>query len=313
MHALEHSVEGRADERAVSHADRAVVAIAARQHAMVHASQLAAAGLGRGAIAHRLARGRLVRMHAGVYLVGPVVPPLGVEMAAVLAGGHGTKLSHQAALAVWGVHGEIGAAMHITVAGRQRGRIPGVTVHRSASLDRPDVRWRAGIPLTAPARSLLDAAATLERAALARAVDEARVRRLVNDRQLADVLERHPRRRGMAVLRELLASEPVLTRSDAEQRLLALLRAAGIPPDETNARIGRYEVDFLWRSERLIVELDGFAYHSSRAAFERDRARDAELLAAGHRVIRVTWRQLVHEPEAIIARVAQALVRQMPG
>ena len=290
-----------------------VLAIAARQHAMVHARQLAAAGLGRGAIAHRVARGRLVRIHAGVYLVGPVVPPLGVEMAAALAGGPGTNLSHQAALAVWGVHGELGGRMHITVAGRQRGRIPGITVHRSAQLHPRDARRRHGIPLTAPARSLLDAAATLERGALARAVDDARVRRLVSDSQLADVVQRHPRRRGAAALRELLAMAPVLTRSEAEERLLALMRAAGIPPDGVNTRVGRHEVDFLWRSERLIVEIDGFAYHSSRAAFERDRLRDAELLAAGYRVIRVTWRQLVHEPEAVIARIAQALVRQMPG
>lgn len=313
MHALEHSVGETVDERAVSHADRVVLAIASRQHAMVHASQLAAAGLGRGAIAHRMACGRLVRMHAGVYLAGPVVPPFGVEMAAVLAGGTGTNLSHQAALAVWGVHGELGGRMHITVAGRQRGRIPGVTVHRTARLDRRDTRRRHGIPLTALARSLLDAAATLEPAALARAVDEARVRRLVRDSQLADVLQRHPRRRGAAGLSEMLETRPALTRSAAEEQLLALVRAAGIPPHGVNARVGRHEVDFLWRSERLIVEIDGYAFHASRNAFERDRRRDAELLALGYRVLRVTWRQLVHEPEAVIARIAQALVRQTPG
>jgi very-short-patch-repair endonuclease len=74
-----------------------------------------------------------------------------------------------------------------------------------------------------------------------------------------------------------------------------------------NARVNHYEVDFLWREQRLIVEVDGYAYHGTRAAFERDRARDADLQARGYRVMRVTWRQLVDEPEALIARIAQAL------
>ena len=73
-------------------------------------------------------------------------------------------------------------------------------------------------------------------------------------------------------------------------------------------RIGRHEVDFLWSPQRLVVEVDGFAYHASRAAFERDRLRDAELQAAGYRVIRVTWRQIERRREALIARLAQALV-----
>ena len=102
-------------------------------------------------------------------------------------------------------------------------------------------------------------------------------------------------------------SRAALTRSEAEARLLTLLRAAGLPPTAVNARIGRYEVDFLWRPKRLVVEVDGYAYHSTRAAFERDRARDAELQAAGHRVIRVTWRQLIATPEAVVARIAAAL------
>jgi len=112
-------------------------------------------------------------------------------------------------------------------------------------------------------------------------------------------------------LRRVLSEDlrPALTRSEAERRLLDLLRAAGLPPTAVNARIGRYEVDLLWRPQRLVVEVDGYAYHGTRAAFERDRRRDAELQAAGHRVIRVTWRQLVEEPEAVVDRIAQALAQ----
>jgi very-short-patch-repair endonuclease len=100
---------------------------------------------------------------------------------------------------------------------------------------------------------------------------------------------------------------PAFTRSEAERRLLALIRAAGLPPPRTNVHVGPYEVDFLWPAHRLVVEVDGFAFHSSRAAFERDRRRDADLQARGLRVTRVTWRQLEREPHAVVARLAAAL------
>ena len=75
-------------------------------------------------------------------------------------------------------------------------------------------------------------------------------------------------------------------------------------------RLGRHEVDFLWPEQRLIVEVDGFAFYSTRAAFERDRARDRALQAAGYVVLRITWRQLIDEPEAVVAELAGALVRR---
>jgi very-short-patch-repair endonuclease len=100
---------------------------------------------------------------------------------------------------------------------------------------------------------------------------------------------------------------PSLTRSEAERRLLSLIRDAGLPAPRTNVRIGPYEVDMLWPAARLIVEVDGYAYHASRAAFERDRARDAELQARGYRVIRITWRQIEATAHAVVARLAAAL------
>lgn len=87
------------------------------------------------------------------------------------------------------------------------------------------------------------------------------------------------------------------------------MRKARLPQPEVNVRVGAYEVDFLWRDERLVVEVDGFAFHSSQRDFERDRRRDAELAARGLTVIRVTWRQIVDEPEAMLVRIARALAR----
>jgi very-short-patch-repair endonuclease len=102
-----------------------------------------------------------------------------------------------------------------------------------------------------------------------------------------------------------------LTRSEAERRLVSLVRAAGLPAPEHNVRIDGLEVDLFWRDHALVIEVDGFAYHSGRAAFERDRSRDARLTALGIAVMRITWRQLVHEPHAVVARLAQALVRRL--
>ena len=88
--------------------------------------------------------------------------------------------------------------------------------------------------------------------------------------------------------------------------MLALVREAGLPVPRANVQVGRHEVDFLWPEQRLVVEVDGFGFHSSRAAFERDR--DADLTAGGYRVIRVTRRQITEEPFMVVARLAQALV-----
>jgi very-short-patch-repair endonuclease len=138
---------------------------------------------------------------------------------------------------------------------------------------------------------------------------EAQARRLVSTAGLWAVVCRNGKRPGAGVLSAILdaGAGPALTRSEAEERLLSLIRSAGLPPPETNVRLGAHEVDFLWRSERLIVEVDGFRFHASRAAFERDRLRDAKLLAHGFRVIRVTWRQIVRDPEGTVVRITSAL------
>jgi very-short-patch-repair endonuclease len=88
---------------------------------------------------------------------------------------------------------------------------------------------------------------------------------------------------------------------------------ARLPAPAVNLTVAGHEVDFFWRVERLVVEVDGFAFHRTRSSFEEDRLRDAELLAAGFSVQRVTWRQLVREPEAVVARLAQALARTGPS
>ncbi len=144
---------------------------------------------------------------------------------------------------------------------------------------------------------------------LERAVAEAFARRLVGRSRLLTFLDRHGGRPGAARLRALIdaAPGPALTRSEAEEGLLALTRKARMNAPATNASVAGHEVDFLWRAERLVVEVDGRRYHASSRRFESDRRRDADLLAAGVRVMRVTWHQILNEPEALLVRLAQAL------
>jgi very-short-patch-repair endonuclease len=108
-------------------------------------------------------------------------------------------------------------------------------------------------------------------------------------------------------LKEATRTDPGFTRSEAERLALDLIRRAGLPAPETNQRVEGFEVDLLWRGHNLIVEIDGWAYHSMRSSFEHDRRRDQRLITAGWRVIRVTWRQLTQRPEAIVATLATAL------
>ena len=101
--------------------------------------------------------------------------------------------------------------------------------------------------------------------------------------------------------------EPLFTRSEAEKRLRALCRSAALPMPRMNVRRAGWEVDAVWDAQRLVVEVDGYGFHSPRPQFERDRRKDADLMLAGYRVLRITWRRLTREPDQVIALLAAAL------
>jgi len=291
--------------------DRLIGDLASRQYGIVARSQLLRMGIGPGAIETRVRKHYLHRLHRGVYAVGHLaLVPLAREMAAVLACGAGAAVSHHSAAVVWrllpaGDDTEI----DVTVTAMGRGRRPGLRIHRSRRLSPSDVRHLRGLPVTAPWRTLIDLAAVARPRELELATHEAMARRLINARRLAADLDRYRGRRGLSRLKELLESdEPrTLTRSQAEERFLALVRAADLPAPEVNVRIHGHEVDFFWREHGLVVEIDGFQYHSSRAAFERDRRRDAELQSHGLRVLRITWRRLVDAPYATLTHLVRVL------
>jgi very-short-patch-repair endonuclease len=262
-----------------------------------------------------LVRGRLHSRHRGIYSMVPfaVLPPLAIELAAVLACGDAALLSHHSAAAVWGFRASFHGDVHVTVVGGDCGRTrAGIQVHRVNELDPRDVRRYQNIPITSPARALLEIAPDLTDRQLERALDEALVRRLVSHAAIAAVVNAYPHRRGVGRLRA--TADPgrptTQTRSDGEEALLALIRKANLPTPEVNAKVGNYTADFLWRKQKVIVELDGYDYHRGRAAFERDHQRDAEHQRMAHLVIRITGRQLAHQHEAILVRIATALAER---
>jgi very-short-patch-repair endonuclease len=132
----------------------------------------------------------------------------------------------------------------------------------------------------------------------------------LTDLSLNEQFSPYPRHRGTAALKEAHRIALALTRSEAERRALDLIRAARLPEPEVNARVGPWELDLLWRKDRVVVEIDGYAFHSSRRSFERDRRKDRDLQAAGYRVLRFTWRELTEEPEAVVAAITRALAER---
>jgi very-short-patch-repair endonuclease len=304
-----HHIGGQL-HKASGERDHALAAIASQQHGVVSHAQLLGLGITQRSIERRVGAGRLHRAHRGVYRVGHTAEaPLASEAAAVLACGPGTVLSHRSAGAIWGMVERTPAEVEVTVVGRDCGVKPGIRHRRVGRLASVDVGVRSQLPLTAPARTLLDLGSVLGQRALRQAVNEALVARLVTENGLRQVLERCRGRRGAPQLRCLLADGrgPALTRSEAERRLLDIVAARGVSVPETNVKVGHYEVDLLWRAERVVVEVDGYAFHSTRASFERDRLRDAELQARGFAVVRVTWRQIVETPAATVARIVRVL------
>lgn len=236
-------------------------------------------------------------------------------MAAVLSVGPDAALSHRSAAHFWQLLRSSGGAVELTCPRSLHPRT-GLRVHRS-SLPVDEVELVREIPVTSVARTILDLASTVRRDQLELACNEAEVRGLTSRRSVPELLERYPGRRGAAAVRELFEQADGLrglTREELERRFAALLDVTDLPRPRRNAHVaamGRiFEVDCLWTEERLVVELDGRSTHGTRRAFERDRERDRLLQAEGWRVVRITWRQLRDESDAVITDLRRILTRR---
>jgi very-short-patch-repair endonuclease len=297
-------VQGRSDSE--------VARLAGLQHGHIHRQQLYAAGLGRNSVAHRLHTGRFHETFSFVYRLTSSAPSHpGRAMAAALRFRGSALVAALDAAALWQfldatLRTGPGRPIDVLLVAQSFHPVKGIRVHRTAAIARQDVRWRHGIPVTSPARTLLDLAAIFDDFELEAALAAAFRRRAVRPSQLADVIARNPRTKGVGKLRALLDDngQPHDTRSGYERRLLALIRDAELPLPVTNVRIGEYMVDMLWPDIKLVVEFDSWGFHSGRTSFETDRLRDQVLSARNHHVMRVTARQIDSAPTALVARLA---------
>jgi len=294
-------------------ADARVAQFAADREGVISIRQLRACGLDDDAVAVRARGGWLHRLHRGVYAVGhPGVPLRGRFRAAVLACEGGSALGRFSAAAELGFVPWAGGDVEVITRGGPR-RIDGVRVIRSRSLDRRDVWWRRGIPVTSPARTLLDLAAVMPERALRRAARQAQALRLVTIPEILEIADRCKGHRGAAKLRAVVTDGPAPTRSPLEDRLLDLLDGAGVPRPEINVplRLGGRTIipDLLWREQRLAVEADSVTWHDPKLTRDNDADKQAILEAHGFRVVRVTHDQMRRSPRQTLARIRAALSR----
>jgi very-short-patch-repair endonuclease len=281
--------------------DARIAAVAERQHGVVTTRQLEDAGLGRPSISKRVRSGRLHRLHQGVYAVGHAALSHQAEwIAAVLACGDHAVLSHVSAAALWGLLKPEDGPVDVTVpstAGRARKR--GIRLHRSRSLSRvSSLRAQSEQTRHAP---LVTVRHRIPVTSVARTVDDLR-------RTAPPYLARRAQRQAELAKHALSARTPRLdTRSDLEDDFLAFLRRHRLPLPETKAKIGRHEVDFLWRSHSLVVETDFYGTHRGEISFEDDHQRDMDLRRNGLTVLRYTGAQLTSYPAEIAGELGEIL------
>jgi very-short-patch-repair endonuclease len=289
-------------------AEARIADVARSQHGVISRHQLLRLGLGYDAINHRIRTMRLLPLYRSVYAVGH--RNLSREtawMAAVLAAGEGAVLSHRPAGAAWGICSSSGRP-EVTVP-RQRRPRPEILLHHVV-LPADEHTTLNNIPITTVPRTLLDLAAALDQRQLERAITEAEIKRLWDELSLHDLLHRYPRRPGTRNIRAALhklREGATHTKSELEELFIRFADKAGLPRPETNTHIEGLEVDCVWRAQGVVIEVDSWEIHRTRAAFERDREKSRILQAAGWRSVPVTYLQLKYTSGEVARDVRRLL------
>jgi very-short-patch-repair endonuclease len=296
-----------AKERTV---DEILAQLAGRSHGVVTRRELLTSGVTRHEIQQRMETGALLAIHRGVFRVGHAAPSLEARyLAAVKACGPGSLLAGLAAAHLLHLLKRPPSLPEVLTA-RHR-RPTGVRVHRCRSIDRRDsTTWR-GVPVTNVPRTLVDLAAVLEPPELARAFHQAVVRHKTKPPAVERVLRRRHNWPGSRELRRVIWGGEPVSLSKLESSFMALLRDARLSLPRTNIPVGAYYVDCRWPETRLTVELDSYAYHGTRHAWEHDRHREREARARGDEFRRYTWRDVVEDTEPTLADLRALLKRQL--
>lgn len=295
--------------------DLAAARIAARQRTLLTTEQLVACGLRNDAVTYRIKTGRLHVVFRGVVSMGcGELPPLAREAGALLACGKRSFLSHGSAAFVWGLSDTPPVDVEVTVVDRCCDSRTGIRVHRIRAVDRRELRRREGLWVSSPGRVCLEIAATSPWD-LPGVIDAGLANRRLNRHDIETVLRRHRGRRGAARLAAILGDESAMTitRSKAEQAMVRLIRDSGLPRPEVNVRLGPYKPDFMWRSRRLIVELDSYGFHGGPRAYQNDRDKDLYYRGAGFDTMRFTRAHVVNEPAMVLVTLARELALREPG
>jgi len=302
----------------VSEFDRAIAAIASRQHGTFSVQQALEAGGTRLMLLGRARSGRITAADVDVYRIAGLPPSWEARVMAVgLAAGPGALISHRAAAALWGIDGFNKATPEVTIPRGRKYRRPGVRTHESTDLDRCSPRQRDGIPVTDPSRTLLDVARFVGDRRLSLAVESARRLKLTTWEELIATLVRHARRGrpGIRRLRRVITREAhrtEITDSDFELLVIALLREHGLPEPVVHhvlrAADGAFiaEVDLSYPHLKIAIELDG-KVHQTDEAFERDRPRQNRIALEGWTILRFTWALFRDHPEEIVREVRAAI------
>jgi very-short-patch-repair endonuclease len=282
-------------------------------HGVAARRELLAAGIGEDTIDHRIRTGRYLRLYDGVYAIGHAdLTVAGRRRAIVLACGPTAVLSHRSAAGAWGLRPDGAARWDVTVrkASKVQPDAP-VRVYRHPTLRDDEITTLDGVPITTVARTLLDLAALLRPHHLRRALEEAEHRHLFDLTAISRTLRRHPRRPGrrqlVSLVDELSHQAGRRTRSDVEALFLQLCADHGLPRPQVNITNNGAERDFTFAEHGLVVEVDGYTFHSSRRAFQRDRARDRQALREGIRVARFTAHEVVTDPTGVAAELRALL------
>ncbi len=291
-----------------------------RDDGVICRSRLLEIGFSKGEIRGRLESDRLKVVFEGVYrLDGVVLGDRGKWRAAQLMSGSGV-ISHRSALALHGLIRETGpvdlvrtCGSHGKVGTPRRSRDGWlVRINRTRSLPPEDLTDVGGISSVCAERAVIDSARNLTGDELRSVLNQGERNRAIDflalDRRIGLSWGR-PGVRDLLRVRTALVPEAEMAWSEMEERSHGLIAGSDLPQPVLNVAIGTWIVDMLWPQAKLVVELDGFAYHRDQESFQRDRRKDRELREMGYTVLRFTWSEIVNEPEMVLATIQRFLAR----
>jgi very-short-patch-repair endonuclease len=291
--------------------DEHIRAIARAQRGRASWHQLRAAGISSDAITRRVRRGMLVRVHPGVYAVTPLLPiEFADDTGAILACGPRSVVGFHSSNVMWAIRRGTARPVHVVIPHDRRApKLGGVRVHRTTNLTHSDITVHKGLPITTPARTQLDVAATLPPKDLKRVVAEGFALGLLSFDSLYAALARAPKHPGASTLKEVLAKgELHRTTTDLERQFLDLIEKARLPTPLTQYPLLEYTADFYWPEYKLIVETDGGCWHKTPWRRKQDQLRDARVKhALNIDTIRVSDDSIEHEQHAVVAMLATAI------